>query len=114
MNVKTENQENMVIIEIMDLERLNTTSSAELRTTLLEEINKKNNVIIDMAGIKYIDSAGLSVFISIQKMMNENKGTLKLSGMSPTVMSMFELTRLHRVFDIFPDKAAAISAMDID
>ena len=117
MNVKTENlttesKKALIIIEINDLERLDTSSAPELRTTILNKINQKPNVLIDMTGIKYIDSSGLAVFISVNKTMMENKGTLKLSGMSPSVMSMFELTRLHRVFNIFPDKETAISSFD--
>lgn len=58
-------------------------------------------MLIDLKEVRFIDSSGLGVLVSGFKNASARQGTLKLSGLQTQVRSMFELTRLHRVFDIF-------------
>ena len=58
-------------------------------------------MVIDLKDVLFIDSSGLGVLVSGYKNASTKHGTLKLSSLQSQVKSMFELTRLHRVFDIF-------------
>ena len=40
-------------------------------------------------------------WFQVSRMPLHGRGSIKLSGLQTQVKSMFELTRLHRVFDIF-------------
>jgi anti-sigma B factor antagonist len=66
------------------------------------------NILIDLKNLRFIDSSGLGALVSGFKHATANHGTLKLSSLQPQVKSMFELTRLHRVFEIFPTAADAL------
>ena len=50
----------------------------------------------------------LGALVSGFKNAISHQGSLKLTSLQPQVKSMFELTRLHRVFEIFPSTAEAL------
>ncbi len=101
MNFKTESNNGFIVVFVKE-ERLDANNSEELKQELnrLFEAGSKN-VIVDLKEVRFIDSSGLGVLVSGFKNASTRQGTLKLSGLQTQVKSMFELTRLHRVFDIY-------------
>jgi len=101
MNLKTESNNGFIVVFVKE-ERLDANNSEELKQELnhLFEAGNKN-VIVDLKEVRFIDSSGLGVLVSGFKNASTRQGTLKLSGLQTQVKSMFELTRLHRVFDIY-------------
>jgi anti-sigma B factor antagonist len=61
----------------------------------------KTNLVVDLGMVRFVDSSGLGSLVSGFKNASARNGNLKLCGLQPQVKSMFELTRLHRVFEIF-------------
>lgn len=57
--------------------------------------------ILDMAGVDFIDSAGLVALVTGQKMANRQACRLALCNLRPPVKLIFEITQLDRVFEIF-------------
>jgi anti-sigma B factor antagonist len=101
MDIKTEHMEGITVLFIRE-DRLDANDSEELKVELrrLYESGVKD-VVIDLKEIHFIDSSGLGVLVSGYKNASTQHGSLKLSNLQSQVKSMFELTRLHRVFDIF-------------
>ena len=60
------------------------------------------NLIIDLGDVQFIDSSGLGALLSGYKNANLRSSAFALASLQPRVKSMFELTRLHRVFEIYP------------
>jgi len=56
--------------------------------------------ILDLNKVGFIDSTGLGILISLLRYLNEKGGKLRLTGLQDEVRSIFEITRLFRVFDI--------------
>jgi anti-sigma B factor antagonist len=54
----------------------------------------------------------LGAFISCLRKVNAKGGDLKLYGMSKQVRGVFELVRMHRVFDILATREDAIRAFE--
>ena len=99
----------VVLIEVKE-ERLDAHNSGELKAEMLKLFDEgKNNILIDLKDVRFVDSSGLGSLVSGFKNASARNGNLKLCGLQPQVKSMFELTRLHRVFEIFPavDEALA-------
>ena len=69
----------------------------------------KTGVVIDMTGVDFIDSTGLSVLLNALRRVTRQQGTLALAVSNPTVLRLFEITRLDSTFDILPDREAAIA-----
>ena len=110
MMVSIEEREAAVVIDIKE-ERLDAHNSSDFKNQMLNLFEEgKVNLIIDMNGVRFVDSSGLGALVSGYKNANSREGNLKLCGLQSQVKSMFELTRLHRVFEIFPDVDEAISS----
>lgn len=108
MNLTTEEIKNTIVINLNE-ERLDAHNSADLKVEIQRLFENGNlNLLIDMKNVRFIDSSGLGALVSGFKNATSNQGTLKLSSLQPQVKSMFELTRLHRVFEIFPSAEEAI------
>ena len=110
MNLKTEASGNWMIIFVQE-ERLDAHNSEELKA----EMNRlfasgAKEIIVDLKDVRFIDSSGLGVLVSGFKNASTRQGSLRLAGLQTQVKSMFELTRLHRVFDIFQTVDEAIDS----
>jgi anti-sigma B factor antagonist len=110
MNLKTEMSGPKAVVFVME-ERLDAHNSDQLKSEMnrLFETGVKD-IIVDLKDVRFIDSSGLGVLVSGYKNSSTRQGTLKLSGLQTQVKSMFELTRLHRVFDIFPSVDDALDS----
>ncbi len=68
------------------------------------------NVLVSFADVSFIDSSGLGLIVSTCRRIRENGGELSLCSLSPQVQAIFELTRLHRVFDIYESEELALAS----
>jgi anti-sigma B factor antagonist len=69
-----------------------------------------HNLIVDLGQVQFIDSSGLGALLSGYKNANLRSSAFALAGLQPRVKSMLELTRLHRVFDIYPGLQDALGS----
>ncbi|MEI6206163.1 MAG: STAS domain-containing protein [Desulfuromonadales bacterium] len=101
MNLKTESNGSITVVFVKE-ERLDAHNSGDLKSEMNRLFEAGScNLIIDLKEVRFIDSSGLGVLVSGFKNSSARQGSIKLSGLQTQVKSMFELTRLHRVFDIF-------------
>ena len=83
--------------------------------TVTESLNamirkKPERIVIDLSRATYIDSAGMAALILAMQEVEGYGGKFILTGLSETIRSIFETSRLERVFRIFPDVDAALAA----
>lgn len=77
---------------------------------LNEMIDKKpQRLVVDLSAVSYIDSAGLAALIQAMQKVEGYGGKFVLAGLRETVRSIFEISRLDQVFQIFPDADAALA-----
>lgn len=67
-------------------------------------------VIVNLEQVNFIDSSGLSTLVKGLKRCRQNGGELYLCGLQQAVLIIFELTRLDKAFNIYPNEAAAVKA----
>jgi anti-sigma B factor antagonist len=67
-------------------------------------------LVFDLRRLRFTDSSGLGAFLSCLRHVNARDGDVKLCGMSPQVRAVFELVRLHRIFDIYSTPEEAVRA----
>lgn len=65
-------------------------------------------VVVDMSAVELIDSAGLGLLIAMLKQMAARGDDLKLAGLRKAVRMVFEMTRMHRIFEVFDSVDEAI------
>jgi anti-sigma B factor antagonist len=71
---------------------------------------KPKQLVVDLSHVTYIDSAGLAAFIQGMQKVEAYGGKFALAGLQETVRSIFEISRLDQVFQIFPNVDAALAA----
>ena len=71
--------------------RLDTQTAPDLEKELDAIFMGLQALTFDMSGLEYISSAGLRVLLKAQKVMNK-QGTMKLTGVSESIMEVFEIT----------------------
>ena len=110
MNLKTETNGKVMVVVVRE-ERLDAHNSDELKVEMnrLFESGTKD-LLVDLKEVRFIDSSGLGVLVSGYKNAATHQGSIKLCSLQTQVKSMFELTRLHRVFDIYQTMDEALES----
>ena len=84
--------------------------STELRGTLLEIMQEKPVVtVINMADVDFMDSSGLAVLVEGLQLSRINSSQLKLVGLNKRVRSIFEISRLESIFQIYETESEALA-----
>ncbi len=108
MQCNQEKQEHCVVLRIEE-NRLDAVVSQDLKECLLTMIkNGDTDIGIDMSPVDFVDSTGLGVLVSVLNSLGQN-GSLFFWGVSSSVKSMFELTQLYKVFEIYETEEDALA-----
>ena len=79
---------------------LNTATSPELDAAIEKDLKDNTSLIIDMAELTYLTSAGLRVLLVAQKLMNERKGQLLIRHCNDAIMEVFDITGFKNILTI--------------
>ncbi|NMC73313.1 MAG: STAS domain-containing protein [Geobacteraceae bacterium] len=110
MEIAVTEQSGVTILTPLN-ERLDAHNSDSLKGAIQESFAAgAKNVLVDLSRVRFIDSSGLGALVSGFKNSVSHRGRLTLSGLQEQVRSMFELTRLHRVFDIHEGVREALAS----
>ena len=99
-----------VAVATVPVDELDAGNAAEFKRDMAPLLDENTNVALDLSRLRFVDSSGLGAFISCLRKLNARGGDLKLYGMSKQVRTVFELVRMHRVFDIVGTKEDALRA----
>jgi anti-sigma B factor antagonist len=76
----------------------------------LVEVDNRKTILLDFDGVEFLSSAALGKLITFDRKVKTSKGRLKICGLTPGILEVFEVTKLNKVFDIRPDAAEALAA----
>jgi len=68
------------------------------------------SLVLNLQEVDFLDSSGLGVVVAGLRRIKEKKGEIKLAGLRPEVRSIFDMTRVTRLFHICADVPAALEA----
>ncbi len=71
--------------------RLDTTTAPELEAVVDTALAGVETLVVDLEQLEYVSSAGLRVFLKMQKLMNA-QGAMKLIHVNETIMEVFDIT----------------------
>lgn len=92
-------------------DRLDARVATDFKERMIELIASGNTVIVlDLSKVEFIDSSGLGAIVSSLKRMG-GRGELVVCGLQETTMTLFKLTRMDRVFQVFESEQQAVSAL---
>ena len=91
--------------------RIDAPSAPEFKSAMLNWIDTGyTRILLDLSEVDFIDSSGLGSIVSTLKAIGD-KGDLSICGLKETVMSLFRLTRMDRVFQIFSTEEEALKTL---
>jgi anti-anti-sigma factor len=100
-----------VMVEKVNLTRATLKEAEEFKSHLVTDIQSGwQKIVVDLSECEFIDSTFLGALVVSLKKVASMGGDVKLVGFQPAVNSMFELTRMYRVFDSFKTKEEAIQS----
>ena len=90
---------------------VDTTTSPDLERRLQALLREKRyHVVVDLARVEYISSAGWGIFISEIREIREHGGDLKLAGMAPDVREVFDLLEFENILQAYTDSDLAVAS----
>ena len=101
-----------VAVAAVPVDELDASNAGEFKRDIAPLLEANSRLVLDLSRLRFVDSSGLGAFISCLRKLNAKGGDLKLSGMSKQVRAVFELVRMHRVFDILGTKEDAVRAFE--
>lgn len=79
---------------------LDAVTGADLRSELVGIIEQETgDVVVDLAGIDFVDSSGLGVLVGSLKRCQQNDRAFRLRNLPPKLDKIFVIAGLSRVFD---------------
>lgn len=82
----------------------------QILNILQDESRKESDIVVDFSKVSFIDSSCLGALVSTAKLLRAGRGDIKLSGLNDDVKSIFQITRLDRIFVIFDTVDEAVAS----
>jgi len=106
--MKFEIENGIGIIKLEERFDISSTTNFKEKFTSWTENCKK--MVTDMSNTEYIDSTGLGTLVWALKTLTEKDGDLKIAVLNQKPRIVFEITRAHKIFEIYDSVEAAIKS----
>lgn len=108
MGVKLELKDGLTVCHVNG--EIDINSSPGIKKAFDNLISKKTpKIVINLSQVTYVDSSGLATLVEILKNMKSYGGRMRLTNLSSKIKSLFEITKLEKLFEIMADEEEAIS-----
>jgi anti-sigma B factor antagonist len=86
------------LLVVSPVGRLNMVAAPQLRAMVAASVTTGDpRVVVDMAGVDFIDSSGLGALVAGLKAARQEGGDLRIARLTPQVLTVLQLTNLDRV-----------------
>ena len=105
MEVKSIEKEGVTVFQVNG--EININTSPDLKKLFEKQAAKK--IIVDMEKVTYVDSSGLATLVEMLKKTKIQGGSLGLASMPDKIKSLFEITKLDKLFPVFSSQQEAVT-----
>jgi len=81
-------------------------------TEWFDERPNVKHLVVNLSGVTFVDSSGLSALVRGMKHCRQNDGDLVICNAQQAVSIIFELTRLDKAFTMYDDEESALQGFD--
>ena len=108
LNIAERRKDFITILDLQGNIRLGE-GSVELHEALRRLVERgEKEVLLNLAGVSYIDSSGLGELVSGYTNIHKTGGELKLFHLSERIEELMEMTKLLTIFDVYDNEAEAV------
>ncbi|MEY4579939.1 MAG: hypothetical protein RL701_4642 [Pseudomonadota bacterium] len=98
------------VLSVLDA-RMDARSSVDLKGAVSTLLGKgRSKIVLDLSRVKFVDSSGLGAVVGALKLVGSN-GDFVIAGINESVATLFRLTRMDKVFRVFPSAEDATRAL---
>jgi anti-sigma B factor antagonist len=81
-----------------------------LRDYLKRTLTSSQSIVLNLAGVNYIDSGGLGTLVGVYSSARSQGADIKLTGLGPRVRDVLQITKLVTVFETYDNEQKAVAA----
>lgn len=95
----------IVLVAIRRTRLIDVREITEVAQVLQKQIDchPKISLVLDLSQVQAMSSQMLAKLVAVHKAVVRDRGRLALAGVDKQLMPLFKTTRLHKVFDFYPD-----------
>jgi len=102
MRIETKSEAGSLVVLLRD-DHLGADVAAEFKRQVMGQLSAGVCVVLmDISQVSFIDSTGLGALVALRKRLGDS-GVLAICGAQPLMLELFQLTRLNKIFQFFPD-----------
>lgn len=99
-----------VVVLAVDLPRLDAASATGFHQAATQALEGKRKAVFDLSSVDFMDSTGVGALVGVAKRLGSD-GKAAVTGLTPGVKTIFSLLRMDMLFQVQPDRAAAVEAL---
>ena len=107
MMVKSSKEGAVVRLSLPGCVAIDNANAAEVKREALQLLGQAADVVVDLSGVEFLDSAGVGVLVGLFRHARGLGGSARVCGLTPGVRTVLELIQLDRIFEIYDDVDAA-------
>ncbi|VAW39397.1 hypothetical protein MNBD_CHLOROFLEXI01-1165 [hydrothermal vent metagenome] len=109
VNIAVESMKRADLITVTG--RIDSSNASTFEGSLKEVMgNGRHNLVLNLAGVTYMSSAGLRTLVSTLKECKKKRGDVRLAAPSERVAEVLSLAGLDSLFQVFEDDTAAVGS----
>ncbi len=82
-----------------------------LRDFLKQVLTETPRMVLNLAGVTYIDSGGLGTLVGVYSSARGAGADIKLTGLGQRLRDVLQITKLATVFEVFDSEQEALTAL---
>jgi anti-sigma B factor antagonist len=111
LSLSTRSEGGRTVVEVTG--EIDVYTAPKLREQLADLVDAgRNDIVVDMRGVDFLDSTGLGVLVGGLKRIRQNDGSMHLVCTQERILKIFRITGLTKVFPIHESVATAVAAGD--
>ena len=102
------------VVEFTNNKILDEGNIADIGSTLNTLIDENENprILLDFNNVDHLSSAALGMLINANNSIKQRNGQLRLTNIKPQIYEVFVITKLNKLFRIFPSREEAIASFN--
>jgi anti-sigma B factor antagonist len=105
-------EKDVKVVEFTNNKILDEANIAEIQQVLVGLIDEKAQprLLLDFATVDHLSSAALGMLINVNNRIKQKNGQLRLTNIKPQIFEVFVITKLNKLFRIYPSRAEAAAS----
>ena len=100
----------VMVVELVGSLDVSLQSDLKGKLTKVFAENQDGDVVLDFQKVNFIDSSCLGVLVAFARKLRGTKSDIKLVNLTEDVRSIFQITRLDKIFEIFDEVQEAVNS----